>query len=79
MNEIKFQSVEMCDVKRGNLEIMVESLAANHKQAEEERKRDLDKIYTKLEEYGNRLPNWATLLIGGLASVAGAAIAHAWK
>lgn len=69
----------MCDTKHGNLEDAIKSLQVAHIKFESERKEDLDKIYAKLEKFGDRLPVWATMLIGFLMMICGGAISHLWK
>lgn len=77
MNDMQPKAV--CDERHGSLDSIIESLQRNHAAAELERKNDLEKIYKKLDEFGQRLPNWAVFAMtagGGMIGMMAAALGH---
>lgn len=56
------QTLLMCDEKHGALKEQVDRLIIALEKAETNRIIDLEKIYKKLDEFGQRLPTWAVAL-----------------
>ena len=63
------QSVEVCEVKHGSLAGDIQDMKEAGIISEKKRSDDLDKIYKKIDRWGDRLPTWGVFLMtagGGL-------------
>lgn len=70
-----WRPLAVCDERTDALRADVDRLTAAQEKSDAKRESDLEKIYKKLDEFGNRLPTWVfamaavgSLIIGILAT-----------
>lgn len=76
------QTVTVCEVKHNSLAGDIEEMKAASIASENKRTTDLDKIYNKIDKWGDRLPTWGVMLMtagGGLIGLLTSALGFVIK